>query len=338
MTPMRRIALCLFSVLFLAMPLMGAAEEWQFEQAAEEPAGVSGTTLYIVNCEQSVTLRAAPSEQAEALAQVPLGAAVVCYGDVENAYSEVEYQGLRGYVASRYLGWSSAPASAPAAGETMYVVNCTQYVNLRAQPDVASASLAQIPLGAAVTAYEATALFAASSTAARPAMWRRNTFPPRRNRLGLIWERIRGFPGWTPPESRPMPPANRSINTAITPPETPTTPTPLPPGPRARTASARANGSPFFFDERVIAGFAIRAGYQRTAQTYNDNARPAQIRVSVAGEADALLTLDDSRDEQIVLFTRPTLTDYLSIEIVSAYSGTNSADTCISDVRVLLAQ
>ncbi|HIS04202.1 MAG TPA: SH3 domain-containing protein [Candidatus Pullichristensenella avicola] len=335
---MRRIALCLFSVLFLAMPLMGAAEEWQFEQAAEEPAGVSGTTLYIVNCEQSVTLRAAPSEQAEALAQVPLGAAVVCYGDVENAYSEVEYQGLRGYVASRYLGWSSAPASAPAAGETMYVVNCTQYVNLRAQPDVASASLAQIPLGAAVTAYESDGAF-------RRVLYGGATGYVAEEYLSAAPQPFGAYLGTDPGLSRldtsgiEAYASSEQINqygyyaagNAND----------------ADASTAWAEGADglgegewlsLFFDERVIAGFAIRAGYQRTAQTYNDNARPAQIRVSVAGEADALLTLDDSRDEQIVLFTRPTLTDYLSIEIVSAYSGTNSADTCISDVRVLLAQ
>jgi len=70
---------------------------------------------------------------------------------------------------------------------------------------------------------------------------------------------------------------------------------------------------------------------------YNKNARPKKIRVSVAGQDGMAVTLKDTRDEQIVLFDRPETTDYLSIEIASAYSGTRYADTCITDVRILLA-
>ena len=92
-----------------------------------------------------------------------------------------------------------------------------------------------------------------------------------------------------------------------------------------------------FFSEQKVAGFAIRAGYQRSADTYNANGRPADIRVSVAGESDCTVTLDDARGEQVVLFSYPVVTDYLSIEISSVYGGASNAYTCISDVRVLLA-
>ena len=44
---------------------------------------------------------------------------------------------------------------------------------------------------------------------------------------------------------------------------------------------------------------------------------PADIRVSVAGESDCTVTLDDARGEQVVLFSYPVVTDYLSIEISS---------------------
>ena len=51
----------------------------------------------------------------------------------------------------------------------------------------------------------------------------------------------------------------------------------------------------------------------------------------------SFLTLDDARGEQVVLFSYPVVTDFLSIEISSVYGGTGDACTCISDVRVLLA-
>ena len=47
-------------------------------------------------------------------------------------------------------GGSEAPAE---SGSAMYVVNCSEYVNLRAAPDTASQVLAHIPLGEQVLAY-----------------------------------------------------------------------------------------------------------------------------------------------------------------------------------------
>ena len=54
-------------------------------------------------------------------------------------------------------------------------------------------------------------------------------------------------------------------------------------------------------------------------------------------ESDCTVRLDDARGEQVVLFSSPVVTDFLTIEISSVYGGTGDACTCISDVRVLLA-
>lgn len=336
---MRRAIILFLFALILSVPFMGAAEEWTFGESAEVVEEASGTTLYIVNCEESVTLRAAPSSEAEALAQIPLGAAVTCYGDVENDFSEVEYQGMRGYVSSRYLGWNSAPAVVEdAAGETMYVVNCTQYVNLRAQPNTSSEILAQVPLGAAVTAYESDGSFhrvlyagmegyvASEYLSSSPQPFSAYLGDdPGYSRLGT--DSVEAYASSEQVDQYGYYAASNAND--------------------ADPSTAWAEGADglgegewlsLFFDERMVAGFAIQAGYQRSAETYNGNARPAQICISVAGEDDCLLTLADSRGEQVVLFTRPALTDFLSIEIVSAYSGSNYADTCISDVRILLAE
>lgn len=341
---MRRTVFLFFLVLLLALPSAGLAEAWTFIEswdASESEASGSetfGTTLYVVNCEEYVSLRARPDTGAEALARIPLGAAVTGYGDAGNGFSEVAYQGLTGYVLSSYLG-SSAPAAAEAksAAETMYVVNCREYVTLRADPSTSAAAMTQIPLGASVLAYGGEGDF-----------------------MRVEYEGLRGYvlseyldyspmsfgaylgsdPGYTRLDADLCEVSASSelvdqygyyaaanANDA----DSSTT--------WAEGADGVGEGEwlSFFFDERAVAGFAICAGYQKSAETYNNNARPARICVSVAGEADCYVTLEDSRGEQVVLFQYPVVTDYLSIEIVSAYSGTRYADTCISDVRILVA-
>ena len=59
--------------------------------------------LTVVNCKQSVTLRAEPSRSAAALADVPLGAEVEDSGITEAEFRRVVYQGKEGYVLDAYL-------------------------------------------------------------------------------------------------------------------------------------------------------------------------------------------------------------------------------------------
>ena len=59
--------------------------------------------LTVVNCKQSVTLRAEPSRSAAALADVPLGAEVEDGGITEGEFRKVVYQGKEGYVLETYL-------------------------------------------------------------------------------------------------------------------------------------------------------------------------------------------------------------------------------------------
>lgn len=61
------------------------------------------TILTVVNCKQSVTLRAKPSRSAAALADVPLGAEVKDSGITEGEFRRVVYQGKEGYVLDAYL-------------------------------------------------------------------------------------------------------------------------------------------------------------------------------------------------------------------------------------------
>ena len=63
--------------------------------------------LKIVNCQDWVSLRSAPSTQAERLAQVPLGALVTGEYDPYAEFSHCSYGGVSGYILNQYL---EAPA------------------------------------------------------------------------------------------------------------------------------------------------------------------------------------------------------------------------------------
>ena len=59
--------------------------------------------MEVVNCKKCVTLRAEPSKEAKALADVPLGAKVEYTGVTEDDFHKVVYDGKTGYVLSNYL-------------------------------------------------------------------------------------------------------------------------------------------------------------------------------------------------------------------------------------------
>ena len=65
--------------------------------------------LRIVNCQDWVSLRSAPSTQAERLAQVPLGALVTGEYEMYAEFSHCSYNGVSGYILNEYL---EAPALA----------------------------------------------------------------------------------------------------------------------------------------------------------------------------------------------------------------------------------
>ena len=242
-------------------------------------------------------------------------------------------------------GWDSAPApdaggaSFPdaASGQTMYVVNCSGSVNLRAAPDTASQVLAQVPLGEAVIAYSMEGGFYCVEYAGMRGYVHADYLSGEPEPFSM---RLAADPGYARLDASAIEAyasseqvdqygyyAAANANDAD------------PSTAWAEGVSGAGEGEwlSLFFSEQNVAGFAIRAGYQRSADTYNASGRPANIRVSVAGEADCTVALDDARGEQVVLFSHPVVTDFLSIEISSVYGGTGNAYTCISDVRVLLA-
>lgn len=102
-------------------------------------------TYFVVNCRESITLRDAPSVYAAEITQIPLGQAVGFIGNAGNGFYKINYDGLVGYALAQYLSPDRRSASRYGT-----VVNCRQSITLREYPDVNSAEILQMPLGAHV--------------------------------------------------------------------------------------------------------------------------------------------------------------------------------------------
>ena len=115
------------------------------------------TTLYVVNCNESITLRVSDSTNAKEIRQIPLGAAVSFMENAANGFYKVSYNGSTGYALASYLSVdpydhyvASTTASTVWAGK---VVRCNEYITLRRIPSTKGEEITKIPLGSIVTVY-----------------------------------------------------------------------------------------------------------------------------------------------------------------------------------------
>lgn len=115
------------------------------------------TTLYVVNCNESITLRVSDSTNAKEIRQIPLGAAVSFMENAANGFYKVSYNGSTGYALASYLSVdpydhyvASTTASTVWSGK---VVRCNEYITLRRIPSTKGEEITKIPLGAIVTVY-----------------------------------------------------------------------------------------------------------------------------------------------------------------------------------------
>lgn len=118
----------------------------------------------VVNVEEWASLRQYADTKSQRLAKVPVGAIVT--GCVkEGDFILCTYQKKTGYIPTQYLRKADYNAAAknaetvskaeqqnyPSFQNPMEVVNCSDWVSLRAKPSASSARLAKVPLGAFVT-------------------------------------------------------------------------------------------------------------------------------------------------------------------------------------------
>lgn len=97
--------------------------------------------LYVVNCNEAINLRKEPSLEAEIIMEIPLGEAVRVIDDFDARgaeFAHVTFLGVEGWAPYRYLSPNATILS---------VVNCQEYVSLRAQPNFEAQIITMIPLG-----------------------------------------------------------------------------------------------------------------------------------------------------------------------------------------------
>lgn len=89
----------------------------------------------------------------------------------------------------------------------------------------------------------------------------------------------------------------------------------------------------FTFDGTyTVTGFRIQGGYQKDETRYSRNSRPGDIRVEFSDGSTQSMTLQDLMQEQVVTFSAPVDTSYVTIVIESVYEGNKYEDTAISEV------
>lgn len=145
-----------------------SSEETEAESTLESPAYEETTmaatpvyiTLYVVNCKQSISLRSAPSTQATAIRQIPLGSAVSFIQNSTDGFYQVSYMGDTGYALASFLSENPSNSYRPPqtysynnynydyddGGWYGYVVECKESITLRESPSTSAREIMQIPL------------------------------------------------------------------------------------------------------------------------------------------------------------------------------------------------
>ena len=121
---------------------------------AQVPGGNGATyqTMYVVNCSEFITLRPGDSTTSGEICKIPLGASVSYVATAGNGFYQVVYNGQTGYALASYLSETPGSAAAgDAAYDTMYVVNCSEFITLRTSDSTSAGEICKIPLGAAVS-------------------------------------------------------------------------------------------------------------------------------------------------------------------------------------------
>ena len=106
-----------------------------------------GQSLWVVNCKESISLRAKQSTSSDAILQIPLYGRVTYIADAKNGFLYVNYNGIDGYALAKYLDEFEPQI---AIGEYMTVFDCKKSITLRKTASTKGAEICQIQLGAVV--------------------------------------------------------------------------------------------------------------------------------------------------------------------------------------------
>ena len=119
---------------------------------------------YIVNCNEFVTLRKKPSTSSATVTKVAKGQQVDAYY-YNGTFCRCYYNGLEGYILSKYLGSSKSGSSSTSSKTGSYmgdmtIVNCNDWVTLRSKPSTSASTVTRINWGEIVEAYYYNSQFA----------------------------------------------------------------------------------------------------------------------------------------------------------------------------------
>lgn len=134
-----------------------AETETQMPAAAlpQVPDTTQYPTYYVVNCEEWISLRSEPRTSAAVLKEIPYGSPVSYVETAENGFYKIIYNGQTGYGLASYLSTTQPEPRNYAAASSQYytakVVNCEEWISLRAAPDTQAERITAIPLGSYVT-------------------------------------------------------------------------------------------------------------------------------------------------------------------------------------------
>ncbi len=136
----KRKRLLFIALLFVFLGINGYQEKVQ---------AVSTEILYVVDCEEWISLRSSASTSASKLKEIPLGASCEYLGTASNGFYKVRYNGTVGYALSQYLSKEKDQiVSVEEGAELLFVVGCDEWISLRASASTSAKKLKEIPLGA----------------------------------------------------------------------------------------------------------------------------------------------------------------------------------------------
>lgn len=130
---------------------VGSVSKYAAAEAWDRSGKTAETVLRVANCNAWITLREQDDVYSDELFKIPLNAKVLYLADGDNDFTKVKYNGIIGYVMSKYVQFDSSCENIAEFGvfepKTMKVYNCKESVTLRKKASASSGEILQVPLG-----------------------------------------------------------------------------------------------------------------------------------------------------------------------------------------------
>ena len=107
---------------------------------------VSGASIFAVLCDECISLRDAPSSDANVISEIPLFDTMTFISDMGNGFYYVCYYGQYGYINGYYTSEFEPQVYEGRA----QVVNCNTSITMRTAANTSAREIMQVPLGAVV--------------------------------------------------------------------------------------------------------------------------------------------------------------------------------------------